>query len=81
MKKTLLSISFFLFAFTGFSQEKKEVNKSPWSKATNLSLLFNQAAFNDSGKGVVRQIMQQILDSPMMPTTVKKTLPGITALL
>ena len=51
MKKTLLSISFFLFAFTGFSQEKKEVNKSPWSKATNLSLLFNQAAFNDQWQG------------------------------
>lgn len=50
-KKILLSISFFLVAFTGFSQEKKEANKSPWSKATNLSFLFNQAAFNDQWQG------------------------------
>ena len=47
MKKILLSIVCCLFTFTGFSQEKKEAAKGPWTKATNLSLLFNQAAFNN----------------------------------
>ena len=47
MKKTLLSIVCCLVAFTGFSQEKKEIPKGPWTKVSNLSLLFNQAAFNN----------------------------------
>ena len=47
MKKILLSIVCCLVTFTGFSQEKKEAAKGPWTKATNLSLLFNQAAFNN----------------------------------
>ena len=51
MKKILLSIVCCLVTFTGFSQEKKEAAKGPWTKATNLSLLFNQAAFNDQWQG------------------------------
>ena len=47
MKKILLSIVCCLVTFTGFSQEKKEAAKGPWTKVTNLSLLFNQAAFNN----------------------------------
>ena len=51
MKKILLSIVCCLVTFTGFSQEKKEAAKEPWTKATNLSLLFNQAAFNNQWQG------------------------------
>lgn len=51
MKKKFLSIILFLVALTGFSQEKKEETKGPWTKVTNLSVLFNQAAFNDSWQG------------------------------
>ena len=51
MKKTLLSIVCCLVTFTGFSQEKKEAAKEPWTKVTNMSLLFNQAAFNNQWQG------------------------------
>ena len=52
MKKTLLSISYASCLLSlGFHKKKKRLNKSPWSKATNLSLLFNQAAFNDQWQG------------------------------
>ena len=51
MKKILLSIVCCLVTFTGFSQEKKEAAKEPWTKATNLSLFFNQAAFNNQWQG------------------------------
>ena len=47
MKKRLLFIMSCLLAFSGFSQEKKEEVKSPWTKVSTVSLLFNQAAFND----------------------------------
>ena len=47
MKKILLFIMCCLLAFSGFSQEKKEEVKSPWTKVSTVSLLFNQAAFND----------------------------------
>ena len=51
MKKILLSIVCCLVTFTGFSQEKKEAAKGPWTKVTNMSLLFNQAAFNNQWQG------------------------------
>ena len=51
MKKILLSIVCCLVTFTGFSQEKKEATKGPWTKVTNMSLLFNQAAFNNQWQG------------------------------
>lgn len=51
MKKILLSIVCCLVTFTGFSQEKKEAAKEPWTKVTNMSLLFNQAAFNNQWQG------------------------------
>ena len=51
MKKILLSIVCCLVTFTGFSQEKKEAAKQPWTKVTNMSLLFNQAAFNNQWQG------------------------------
>ena len=51
MKKTLLLIVCCIVTITGFSQEKKEETKGPWTKVTNVSLLFNQAAFNDKWQG------------------------------
>ena len=51
MKEILLSIVCCLVTFTGFSQEKKEAAKGPWTKVTNMSLLFNQAAFNNQWQG------------------------------
>ena len=51
MKKILLLITVCLLTFSGFSQEKKEETKGPWTKVTNVSLLFNQAAFNDRWQG------------------------------
>ena len=51
MKKILLLITVCLLTFSGFSQEKKEETKGPWTKVTNVSLLFNQAAFNDKWQG------------------------------
>ena len=51
MKKILLLITVCLSTFSGFSQEKKEATKGPWTKVTNMSLLFNQAAFNNQWQG------------------------------
>ena len=51
MKKILISIVCCLVTFSGFSQEKKEATKGPWTKVTNMSLLFNQAAFNNQWQG------------------------------
>ena len=51
MKKILLLITACLSTFSGFSQEKKEATKGPWTKVTNMSLLFNQAAFNNQWQG------------------------------
>jgi len=51
MKKILLLITVCLLTFSGFSQEKKEATKGPWTKVTNMSLLFNQAAFNNQWQG------------------------------
>lgn len=51
MKKSLLVVMSCLLAFSGFSQEKKEEVKSPWTKVSTVSLLFNQASFNDKWQG------------------------------
>ena len=51
MKKILFLTTLSLITFAGFSQEKKEEIKSPWTKVSTVSLLFNQASFNNKWQG------------------------------
>jgi hypothetical protein len=53
MKRILLIAILFIAPFIAFSQEedKKEEPKDGWHKAGNISLLFNQAAFNAEWTG------------------------------
>lgn len=45
--KKLLAIAIVLGGFTLSAQEKKEEPKDGWKKSGNISLLFNQSAFNN----------------------------------
>jgi len=53
MIKWILIVVFIAISFIGFAQEdeEKETPKEGWTKTGNISLLFNQAAFNAEWQG------------------------------
>jgi hypothetical protein len=51
MKKTLASLLIIASPFISFSQEENDEMKEGWSKSGNISILFNQTAFNAEWTG------------------------------
>lgn len=51
MKKSILLVVTILVSTVMFSQEEEEAPKEGWSRSGNLSLLFNQSAFNAEWTG------------------------------